>query len=102
MRIYTKIQLVIELKLVFLRGYQRHPNTSETRSTAPGCLGHCVSSFNMMVYQVVNHNIIQFVVEFRVSFIGGNRTQTNIFMPRHVFVCARKQWVNSTTGCILF
>ena len=64
MRIYTKIQLVVELNLVFLRVYQRHPNAPETRGTARGCLGHGVLSFNVLVHWVVNHDKIQPTVVF--------------------------------------
>ena len=64
MRIYTKIQLILESNLGFSRFYQYHPNVLQNRSTARGCLGRDVSSFNPMVYQVVNHNNIQPMVEY--------------------------------------
>ena len=35
------------------------------------------------------------------QFCAGNRTQTNIFTPRHVFARVRKPQVNSTCGCIM-
>ena len=35
------------------------------------------------------------------QFCAGNRTQTNIFTPWHVFVCGRKQRPRSTIGCIM-
>ena len=60
---------MVELNLVFLRVYQRHPNTSETRSTARSCLGRDVSSFNPMVYQVVKHSKIQPMVESWGNFV---------------------------------
>ena len=63
MRIQTKIQLILESNLVFQRFYQYHPNVLQNRSAARGCLGRDVSSFNPMVYQVVNHNNIQPMVE---------------------------------------
>ena len=60
MRIYTKIQLVVELNLVFY-GFINVTQTHPKPEVKPV---HGVSSFNMMVYQVVNHNNIQPVVEF--------------------------------------
>ena len=70
MRIYIKIQLVVEFRLGFLRVYQRHPNTSETRSTARGSHGYDVSSFNVLVYWIVNHDKFNPRLYFRSVLCG--------------------------------
>ena len=34
-------------------------------------------------------------------FYADDETRTNVFADRHIFVCGRKQWTNSTMGCIM-
>ena len=66
MRIYTKIQLVVELNLVFYGV----TNVLQTRSTARGSHGYDVSSFNVLVHCVVNHDKFNPRLYFRVFLCG--------------------------------
>ena len=80
MRIYTKIQLVVELNLVFLRVYQHRPNVLQKRSATRGCLGRGVSSFNELIHRVVNRNNIQPMVEHCDRIWQKNDMCANIFI----------------------
>ena len=81
MRIYIKIQLVVEFRLGFLRVYQRHPNTSETRSTARGSHGYDVSSFNVLVYWIVNHDKFNPRLYFRSVLCGWRNVDKYFLRP---------------------
>ena len=68
--------------LILISGlYQHRSNAPKKRSTARGCLGHGASRFNVIVYQVANHDKFNLWLNSGAILCGQQNTDKYFYAP---------------------